>query len=101
MKLPTKAQWLEIAEAFDTPRNAVQASWIEHGSLCFTFDNMGFDRHIGCYHDFLQPFDPTNHDEFECWWPTTNAGDRERAFFCILMSAITEAGDMESLIEEV
>ena len=106
MKLPTKAQWLEMAEAFDVPfskRNTEQLGitspghtrkyYRTRGGICWTISNYaGGDN-------FYQSFDPHN-SSWPFWWPLDDAGDQERAFFCCMMLAITAAGDMESMIEE-
>lgn len=100
MKLPTKAQWDEIAEAFDTPfrkrdEEQVFMTFIaSRGGICDALSCINCGRHL------MQGFHPTKRI-WHYWWPCTDAGDRQRAFFCMLMAAITEAGDMESMIEEV
>lgn len=109
MKLPTKEQWNEMAEAFDTPLDKRTRKYLAltnpfgltdpegRTGICSA---IGSGLGLGCSGDFFQAF------SFESpyginWWPTTDAGDRQRAFFCCMMSAITEAGDMEAMIGEV
>lgn len=104
MKLPSKAQWDEIGKAFDTPLEerdrrrkflTMTNNIISRGGICFAVQRVT-NYYWGW---FMHAFDPCLNDEL-FWWPNTDAGDRERAFFCMLMAAITEAGDMESLVEE-
>ena len=102
MKSPTKAQWDEIAEAFDTPRkkrNLRQISLTDdehHRGICDALHEIGYP-----WYWFFRSFRPEILVGDTYFWPLTPAGDRQRAFFCCMMAAITEAGDMESMIEEV
>lgn len=101
MKLPTKAQWDEIAKLFEDRNSSIP---ITAGGICHALDSMGFRRGWAEYYDFLKPFAPPlalNNRKYGYWWEKYDAGDRERAFFCMLMGAITEAGDMDDMIEEV
>lgn len=96
MKLPTKAQWDEIAEAFGLPldeRNDDQREltfFLSRGGICeaLTAKELSDDPMYKIYQGRGY------------WWDRDDAGDRERAFFCCMMAAITDAGDMESMIEE-
>ena len=114
MKLPTKAQWLEIAEAFDTPygnRTPKQLRFTtemdnkkrSRTGICWVFwsqFNRKFMEYADCFAGWSSEYWRVGHDQ-NFVWPNSDKGDRERAFFCCMMAAITEAGDMESMIEEV
>lgn len=91
--LPTKEQWLEVAEKVQ-----YNNSW--RFGICNYLVGMGFGSTRN-YPRFMKPFAPHGKkSSYKYWWPTDDAGDRERAFFCCMMAAITKAGDMESLIQE-
>lgn len=106
MKLPTKAQWDEMAEAFYVPinerneRQRLYTGYVEiegatrlaiFTGICYAIRNLT-DESWNWFSNAMNP------DEGGWWWPLDNAGDRQRAFFCCMMAAITESGDMESMI---
>ncbi len=100
MKLPTKAQWDEIGEAFDTPfrSRTEQQKHIAMSGLCYAVDVI-LNNHHDCRisPEYKIP-DMIVYGKFRnIFWRTSN---KRRAFFCCMMAAITEAGDMKSLIEE-
>lgn len=102
MKLPTSKQWLEIAEAFDRThtRRSTQQKRIAVSGICLAVDTIlnGDESDIPSP-EYRLP-DLILHkkavsgfwkwDEYPC--------DRQRAFFCCMMSAVTEAGDMKAMI---
>lgn len=105
MKTPTSAQWLEIAKAFDRPfeerpkrhlrfTGCLCCSPQSRMGLCNTFDEI--EVSYKSLHGFMK-----DANLYGYWWPTNDTGDRQRAFFCMMMSAITAAGDMDDMIEEV
>lgn len=108
MKLPTKAQWDKMAEAFwrslkERGRKQLNLTTVHsvdvnsREGICWALD-VGLE----CNFEFLYNIAPfrDRKDRGAYWWPLDDVGDRERAFFCMLMAAITEAGDMESLVGE-
>ena len=102
MKLPTKAQWDEMAEAFGTPFEK-QTKWqkrITHSGLCLACDlTINGDNSVPLSEEYKIPeYIVFGSYEARGWWDWDK---RNRSFFCMLMAAITEAGDMESLVEEV
>lgn len=98
MKLPTSSQWLKAAKATEGGFTGLCAYW----------DMLDFERGEDLYHAFLSPFAPRRvydcknkrQDGYGFWWTRIRKGRNQRAFFCCMMSAITAAGDMESMIEE-
>ncbi len=95
MKLPTTKQWDKIAEALNKPktkRSKRERLLTRNYGICHSLLELNCD-----WHGFYEAFQP---EYFGWWWPRDDAGDRERAFFCCMMAAITEAGDMEKMIEE-
>ena len=90
-----KELWLEIAEAFGTPRwERTGEQWnVSVSGLCFALEGMG-----GEWTGFYHAFKPRT--GVIVWWACTLHGDAQRCLFACFMAAMSEE-DYNEMVEAV
>lgn len=101
MRKPTAAVWRKIGQAFETPfdqRNRRQRELTTFGKcrkgLCLVVGSLVlYNKHYYEFRNWTQEAWLRDDSKDRCFvWPRTNAGDKQRALFCYLMSRVEETG---------